>query len=215
MIVVAIIGILSAVALPNFKKYQAKSKTSEAKMQLAALYTAEYAFYADYGAYATCLTYMGFNPANEQAGRYYAVGFPSAAAPANAHNIAINNGALNAAEGCLITERHHFAAGKITSRTTVVASGATNVLANHPIGGETADPLDIAANPSVTSALGFDASVAVTCNAASSIGDHDPGNETFTACAAGAISGDYLLATTVSLISINENKQIIVVRNGF
>ena len=34
MIVVAIIGILSSVAIPNFKKYQAKSKTSEAKLQL-------------------------------------------------------------------------------------------------------------------------------------------------------------------------------------
>ena len=41
MVVVAIIGILSAVAVPNFKKYQAKSKTSEAKMQLAAIFTAE------------------------------------------------------------------------------------------------------------------------------------------------------------------------------
>lgn len=31
MVVVAIIGLLSAVAIPNFKKYQAKAKTSEAK----------------------------------------------------------------------------------------------------------------------------------------------------------------------------------------
>ena len=45
MIVVAIIGVLSAVAVPNFKKYQAKAKTSEAKIQLAAAYTAEQAFY--------------------------------------------------------------------------------------------------------------------------------------------------------------------------
>ena len=34
MVVVAIIGLLSAVAIPNFKKYQAKSKISEAKLQL-------------------------------------------------------------------------------------------------------------------------------------------------------------------------------------
>ncbi|MBT4792608.1 MAG: prepilin-type N-terminal cleavage/methylation domain-containing protein, partial [Halobacteriovoraceae bacterium] len=52
MIVVAIIGILSAVAVPNFKKYQAKSKASEAKIQLAAAYTAEQAFYGDFGIYA-------------------------------------------------------------------------------------------------------------------------------------------------------------------
>jgi type IV pilus assembly protein PilA len=41
MVVVAIIGLLSAVAVPNFKKYQAKAKISEAKLQLSALYTAQ------------------------------------------------------------------------------------------------------------------------------------------------------------------------------
>ena len=35
MVVVAIIGVLTSVAIPNFKRYQAKSKTSEAKIQLA------------------------------------------------------------------------------------------------------------------------------------------------------------------------------------
>jgi len=39
MVVVAIIGVLSAIAVPNFKKYQAKAKKSEAKIQLAAMYT--------------------------------------------------------------------------------------------------------------------------------------------------------------------------------
>ena len=33
MVVVAIIGLLSAVAIPNFQKYQARSKTSEAKTE--------------------------------------------------------------------------------------------------------------------------------------------------------------------------------------
>lgn len=74
MIVVAIIGVLSAVAVPNFKKYQAKAKTSEAKVQLAAAYTALQAFYGDFGAYSTCLAYMGFDPGNEWNSRYYGVG---------------------------------------------------------------------------------------------------------------------------------------------
>jgi type IV pilus assembly protein PilA len=74
MVVVAIIGILSAVALPNFKKYQAKSKSSEAKLQLAATYTAETAFYSDYDVYASCLKTMGYDPTLEVAQRYYAVG---------------------------------------------------------------------------------------------------------------------------------------------
>lgn len=75
MIVVAIIGILSAVAIPNFKKYQAKSKTSEAKLQLAAIFTAETSFFADFDTYASCLIDMGFDPTPEAKGRYYSVGF--------------------------------------------------------------------------------------------------------------------------------------------
>lgn len=72
MVVVAIIGILSAIAVPNFKKYQAKSKQSEAKIQLASLYSAEVGTSADYDTYATCLPEMGY----EQAPRgYYIVGF--------------------------------------------------------------------------------------------------------------------------------------------
>ena len=51
MVVVAIIGILSAVAIPNFQRYQAKSKTSEAKLQLAAIYTAETSFISDFDMY--------------------------------------------------------------------------------------------------------------------------------------------------------------------
>lgn len=74
MVVVAIIGILSAVAIPNFKQYQAKSKTSEAKLQLAALYSAELATAADFDTYASCLAYIGYNPAGEVLNRYFSVG---------------------------------------------------------------------------------------------------------------------------------------------
>lgn len=78
MVVVAIIGILSAVAIPNFKKYQAKAKTSEAKLQLASIYAAETAFQADADNYATCLADMGYNPGGNAANRYYNVGFDAA-----------------------------------------------------------------------------------------------------------------------------------------
>lgn len=72
MVVVAIIGILSAIAVPNFKKYQAKSKQSEAKIQLAAVYSAEVGTSADWDTYATCLTLMGYETPPRG---YYAVGF--------------------------------------------------------------------------------------------------------------------------------------------
>jgi type IV pilus assembly protein PilA len=75
MVVVAIIGLLSAVAIPNFKKYQAKAKSAEAKLQLAAIYTAEQAFFSDYNIFHSCLKYMGYNPVVERASRYYTTGF--------------------------------------------------------------------------------------------------------------------------------------------
>ena len=77
MVVVAIIGILSAVAVPNFKKYQAKAKTSEAKMQLAAVFTAETAALNEYDAFGICLRHIGYDPSDQSEERYYAIGFGS------------------------------------------------------------------------------------------------------------------------------------------
>ena len=51
MIVVAIIGILAAIAIPNFLKFQLRSKTGEAKTNLAAIRTAEEGYFAEYGIY--------------------------------------------------------------------------------------------------------------------------------------------------------------------
>lgn len=81
MVVVSIIGILSAVAIPNFKSYQAKSKTSEAKLQLASMYSAETALQSDYDAFATCLGYAGYSAPTR--GNYYSLGFPAANAVAD------------------------------------------------------------------------------------------------------------------------------------
>ena len=47
MIVVAIIGILAAIAIPNFIAYQAKSKQAEAKVSLGAIFTSVVAFNAE------------------------------------------------------------------------------------------------------------------------------------------------------------------------
>ena len=62
MIVVAIIGILAAIAIPNFQKYQAKSRQSEAKGILSGIYTAEKAFYAEWVAYSGDFGHIGFSP---------------------------------------------------------------------------------------------------------------------------------------------------------
>lgn len=51
MIVVAIIGILAAFAIPNFLRYQAKSRQAEARTNLAGIFAAETAFFAEYSYY--------------------------------------------------------------------------------------------------------------------------------------------------------------------
>ena len=54
MIVVAIIGILAAVAIPNFLSMRYKAKTSEAKANLGAIRTCEEAYKIEEDAYKTC-----------------------------------------------------------------------------------------------------------------------------------------------------------------
>jgi type IV pilus assembly protein PilA len=69
MIVVAIIGILAAIAIPNFNKFQSRSKQSEAKTNLKSLYTAQQAFFAEKDRYSDFANEIGFAP---QRGNRYA-----------------------------------------------------------------------------------------------------------------------------------------------
>ena len=51
MIVVAIIGILAAIAIPNFLDFRLKAKTSEAKSNLGAIRSTEVAYFAEWNFY--------------------------------------------------------------------------------------------------------------------------------------------------------------------
>ena len=59
MIVVAIIGILAAIAIPNFLQYQMKSRQSEAKTNLQAIKTSEVSFQSERGCYVGVAVEVG------------------------------------------------------------------------------------------------------------------------------------------------------------
>ncbi len=59
MVVVVIIGILAAIAVPSYQGFQNKAKSAEAKVQLSAIYTAEKAFQAEWATFTSDLVAIG------------------------------------------------------------------------------------------------------------------------------------------------------------
>lgn len=211
MVVVAIIGLLSAVAIPNFKKYQAKAKVSEAKLQLAALYTAEQAFFSDFNMYAGCLRYMGYDPEPEILNRYYAVGFPAAVAAINgvAHGAAVNS-------GMSVTLCPIGAAA--TGRATGV-DGTSYYLAGKGLGGQIVNSqAEFVANAAAVGTAGNCSNVGAPgiVTGGSCVGTQaNTDNMKFVAAAVGYISGDGNTNTTNSGLVMNEAKVIRVRVEGF
>lgn len=191
MVVVAIIGLLSAVAIPNFKKYQAKAKISEAKLQLSAIYTAEASFFSDFNIYHNCLAYMGFDPGPEINNRYYAVGFTvDSAISSTAHTAAVNSG-LNATD---------------CPAVNAITSGATT--ATNSINTSTWFPAGKGIGSAIASST---AHIPTTV-----IGTQDTtANMVFTAGAGGIISADFAAAASASRLTITQNKVISITQNGF
>ena len=131
MVVVAIIGILAAVAIPNYQKYQARARQSEAKVMLASAYTALQSYFAEVGTYTACLRRIGFETtdtgaANTGPKRYYTVGI-NYATPANDCGPAQNT-------SCLEYQYDNTGAAVATTACTNVANETFN-LANATLGG--------------------------------------------------------------------------------
>lgn len=59
LIVLAIIGVLAAVAIPNFLRYQARTRQAEAKANLSAIFVAQAAFYGEMAYYGN-FNQMGY-----------------------------------------------------------------------------------------------------------------------------------------------------------
>lgn len=96
MVVVAIIGILATIAVPNFQRFQARAKQAEAKTELSGIHTAQKAFIIEYNSYTRVLPITGFIPEDISNATYAAIG--------NTRNYGSSAGAVaviaNAASDC-------------------------------------------------------------------------------------------------------------------
>lgn len=118
MIVVAIIGILAAIAIPNFLTYQAKAKQSEAKVALGAIFTNETSLFAESptgatGYSAANIAQLGYTPAGTTKYTYWV---PTGAGGAATKVLPTNIVGAESLSGC--------------DRSTTTGTGA-------PVGGST------------------------------------------------------------------------------
>ena len=146
MVVVAIIGILSAVAIPQFQTYQAKSRTSEAKLALAAIYSAQIAFQGENDTYHSCLPVMGYRPASAPAGaynpaagqleRHYTVSIPTGASPTPRVPSCLTQAANNVYLGTKMGNTAAAGTGGVAPTVTLFTAAATGTVDNAFINGD-------------------------------------------------------------------------------
>ncbi len=188
MVVVSIVGVLSAVAIPNFRKYQAKSRSSEAKILLAASFKAESIFFQEFDFYHKCLDYMGFVPDESESSRYYTIGFGAV----NTIDIAIYNDGVN--KNLVEIDCPNNGDINVNSQVFIAkaAAGGASVLLE----------LDVSASE--------DGSGGSFLNTQS-----DESSKGFVISASGIISSNFQGSEESSLWTINENKGISEIRPGY
>lgn len=71
MIVVAIIGLLAALAIPNFMKFQARSRQAEVRSGLRAVFTAQKSYYGNQQTYYDEFDVIGFEPEGGNRYQYF------------------------------------------------------------------------------------------------------------------------------------------------
>lgn len=96
------ISTLAAIAIPNFIKFQARSKQSEVKMNLKAAFSAEKAFFGEKDAYSDSASEVGFSP--ERGNRYLYVVSPESKIDADARMSPDNAALLAGIPAALMAE---------------------------------------------------------------------------------------------------------------
>lgn len=115
MVVVAIIGILASIAIPQYATYQARARTSEAKVSLAAIHAAQTSFAIESTSFTACLAAIGWSPNNANEKRYYATGY-GIAGGAGIATTGCGTNSANAASGCNFTAWDAAGAGIAASQ---------------------------------------------------------------------------------------------------
>jgi len=119
MIVVAIIGILAAIAIPNFLRYQAKSRQSEAKTNLGAVFVAETAYFSENSRYGS-FSEIGYALAGTT--NRYTYRSPAVGGAAGSSNAVADRIVCGAPATCLQSEG---VSGQIASAASLAPLGFT------------------------------------------------------------------------------------------
>lgn len=142
MIVVAIIGILAAIAVPSFQKFQAKARQSEAKGLLSGLYTSEKTYKMEWGIYFADFVNIGYDPQGRlkfrvgfgAAGNNNVIGYQGPGVGPNAAPLAANIITTTYCGGAGLCVEAPFglafvapAATSVTSATTFVAQAEGDI----------------------------------------------------------------------------------------
>jgi type IV pilus assembly protein PilA len=129
MIVVAIIGILAAIAIPNFVKFQARSKQSEARTNLKALFSAEKGWFGERDTYSDRLNLVGYAP---ERGNRYAVSVGPAALAACLDRSTSNPPTVAGGYPCISVDTLKWPSSQLLP--TLTAAGAGTLAAQAPAG---------------------------------------------------------------------------------
>lgn len=75
LVLTLLLTLAGLIAKPNYDRYVAKARQSEARVSLAAIYSSEANYFASHGSYTYCLFEAGFTPVARD--RFYLTGFTS------------------------------------------------------------------------------------------------------------------------------------------